>query len=184
MIMRVPHALLLAILIPALCSAQEESGWKALDLASAELPGATLYYERQLGEHVEAFRRLYEQFRADQAEQKSIIQGLLDTGDEILAEVNRIVGWAPNEKEQADQRKILNSLVAKSPQILDAKKELRFYLVTQATTKDHLRKGGSLPNYTYDKVTDSAAYSPQLLDEGPAGGIEFALPVKEPQSCE
>jgi len=133
---------------------------------------------------VEAFRRIYGQFRADQAEQKRIIQGLLDTGDEILAEINRIVGLPPDEKEQARQSKMLHSLVAKSPQILDAKKELRFYLVTQATTKDHLRKGGSLPNYTYDKVTDSAAYSPQLLDEGPAGGIEFALPVKEPQSCE
>jgi hypothetical protein len=182
--MRVPHALLLTILLPALCCGQEEPSWKALDLASAELPGATLHYERQLGEHVRAFRRIYEQFRADQAERERRIQGLLDKADEILDEINQIVGSSPNEVEQADQREVFSSFLTKGRRFIDAKQELRIYLVMKATTKDYLRKGGSLPNFTYDKVTDTIKYYFPLFEKIRARDLEIALPVEGPQSCE
>ena len=54
--------LLLTIMLPTVCCGQQEAGWKAIDLASTELPGATLYYEVSLRDDVGAFRTAYEQY--------------------------------------------------------------------------------------------------------------------------
>jgi len=169
-------------LLPALCCGQAERGWKALELKSAALPGATLSYEPGLSGQVGAFRRDYEQFRADQAKHELRVQDLLDKRDDILAEINRFVGSSPNDLELADQRRVFSFCLTRE-QRTAATNEWRFYLVTKATIKDYLRKGGSLTHFTYDKTTDTVEYSFQI-ETLRGRNLEFPVPVAGAQSAE
>jgi len=52
------------------------------------------------------------------------------------------------------------------------------YLATRQTIKDHLRKGGKLPGFAYDKATDKVIY--HFFHKATSGGAEGAKDVRIP----
>lgn len=180
----VQKTLLLIIMLSTVCCGQQKAGWDALDLASTELPGATLYYEVPLRDDVGAFRTAYEQYRIDQAEYTNRAQELLNKRDDILTEINRIVGSSPNNTELTNQREIFTAFMKRAGQLGNETKELRFYLVKKATIKEFLQRGGSLPNFTYDKATGGVEYAPKMFDSNPNKDLELALPLNGSEASE
>ncbi len=160
------------------CIAQESDGWEGLNLAQEKLPGATLHYESLLHEQVVVFRQYYNQFVAGQAQRKG---RLLKKSEDILAAVNEIVGGSPTQAEQANQQEAFKRLLTMGLGWIDTEDELLFYLVTKITTKDYLRRGGSLPGFAYDKAKDTVAYafSVELSDSADAqrSGIALCVPT-------
>ncbi len=180
-------ALLLVVAFSALCQGQENAGWQTLAPDSVELPGTTLHYEKALAEHVEAFRTIYGQFRAERARIQAECQALLKQRDEVVAEIDRIVGLAANDTQRANQGGDL-ARIATSLSLMDLARDARFVLLQRETTKNYLRHGGSLPGFTYDRATDTVSY--RLEFGGPAGenggtgSHEIFLPVESPESAE
>ena len=187
MVTRVSSAALLTVLLSACCLGQEKAGWQILAPDSVELPGATLYYEKALADQVEAFKTIYGQFRAERAQLQAECQALLKQRDEVVAEIDRIVGLAANDAQRAKQGEGLAWFVT-SPSSMDLTKDARFVLLQKETTKNHLRKGGSLPGFTYDPATDTAAYRLEFDSSGGEGSgtssREIFLPVEGPESAE
>ena len=82
-----------------------------------------------------------------------------------MTEINSIVGSSPNNIELTDQREIFSSFMKRAGRLGNETKELRFYLVKRATIKEFLQRGGSLPNFTYDKATGGVEYVPKMFVE-------------------
>ena len=142
-----------------------------------------MHYEQALHKHVGEFRKAYELFRDEDAELAKRRQGLLEKCDEVIDEINRMVGFSPHAAEQARQRRTFSSALNRGG-FSNARAGLRFYLVLRGTIKDYLRSGGSLPAFAYDKTTDSVQYSLQLFDAASGEAVGIALPVKASESGE
>lgn len=187
MVTRVSSAALLAVvLLSALGLGQEETAWRTLAPESVELPGVTLYYENALADHVEAFRTIYGEFRAEQAQIQAECQALLKQRDEVVAEIDRIVGLAANDAQRANRGEALERLLT-SLSAMDLTRDARLVLLQKETTKNYLRKGGSLPGYTYDQATDTAVCRLEFHASSEGSGTssrEIFLPVEGPESAE
>ncbi len=62
-----------------------------------------------------------------------------------------------------------------------------FYLVKQSTIKDFLRAGGELPNFTYDKKSDTASYTfavSKTSESGPIKEFELTIPIASEETFE
>jgi len=135
--------------ILALCCrlfAAHPSAWEQLNLSSARIAGATIYYEKSLEEKLPVFQRLYEDYCNQMNTQKKVL-----VGEKITAEIYDIVG--PTEFDIAKQLKAMTEILS----LLSVENQ-PFYLVKKETVKDYLRRGGKLPCMTYDKETDTVTY--------------------------
>jgi hypothetical protein len=133
------------VLILASCCrlfAAHPSAWEQLNLSSARIAGATIYYEKSLEEKLPVFQRLYKDYCNQINTQKKVL-----VGEKITAEIYDIVG--PTEFDIAKQLKAMTEILS----LLSVENQT-FYLFRKETAKDYLRKGGKLPYMTYDKETD------------------------------
>ena len=162
---------LIAVLLAGYAAAAQSDPWQKLNLSKTDIAGATVYYEKCFEPNLPFFEKTYRQFlKATESKKTESLQNK----DQIIAEINRILGIEdPNIKAQ---RQMLDDLTRPLPF-----PKPTFFLVTQATVKDFLRAGGKLPNFTYDKATDTAGYyfqlwgTPQTLDQQTP---QFAFPLK------
>jgi hypothetical protein len=166
-----PKLVLIAVLLTGYAAGAQSDPWQKLNLSSTNIAGATVYYERCFEPNLPFFEETYRQFLKATESKKT---ESLRNKDQIIADINRILGIEdPNVKTQ---RKMLGDLTRPLPF-----PKPTFFLVTQTTVKDFLRAGGKLPNFTYDKATDTAGYlfqlwrTPQTLGQQTP---QFAFPLK------
>jgi len=146
-----------------------QAGWERLNLSETTLAGTKVYYEKTLEPNLPAFERELTKFAAG----RDKLGDFLARRHEVVADINRILGATdPNAQEQA---KILVRFATMFSQI-----KMTFYLAKMATTKDFLRSGGQLPNFSYDRASDTALYNPRIyVPEGatPPEKYDFCIPI-------
>jgi tetratricopeptide (TPR) repeat protein len=162
---------LIAVLLGGYAAAGQSDPWQKLNLSSTNIAGTTVHYEKCFEPNLPFFEKTYRQFlKATESKKTESLQNK----DQIIAEINRILGIEdPNIKTQ---RRMLDDLTRPLPF-----PKPTFFLVTQVTVKDFLRAGGKLPNFTYDKATDTAGYYFQLWGTPQTLGQQtpqFAFPLK------
>ncbi|MHC4345370.1 MAG: hypothetical protein ACYSUP_11870 [Planctomycetota bacterium] len=174
---KVLEYVIVAVLLGGYGAAARSEAWQKLNLSKTDIAGATVYYEKCFEPNLPFFEKTYRQFlKATESKQTQS----LENKNQIITEINRILGIEdPNIKTQ---RQMLDDLMRPLPF-----PKPTFFLVTQATVKDFLRAGGKLPNFTYDKATDTAGYhfqlwgTPQTFDQQTP---QFAFPLKSEAELE
>ena len=146
------------------------------------MAGATLHYEPSLRGEIDAFVAAYRRFLDGEAAMTKQAETMAKSADALLADLNRLVGGKVDETRLERQRKILDDLLAARAKLRQARENATFCLVTRKTVKDHLRQGGSLPNFTYDKATDTASYHFELESSGEGKGVRLVIPVADAAS--
>lgn len=168
--------------LAAACLGGETSPWAALGLDRTTVAGATLYHEPLLRGEIDAFVTAYRRFLEGEAALTKQAQAMAKSANALLADIHRLVGGTPEEERLARQRKILDELLLARVKLQRARGDTTFCLVTRKTVKDHLRKGGTLPNFTYDKATDTASYHFALESRGEGKGVSLVIPVEGPKT--
>ncbi|MBN1973064.1 MAG: hypothetical protein JW787_05460 [Sedimentisphaerales bacterium] len=163
---------------PVYVQAQTEpNNWDKLNLSSTTIAGAKVYYEKSFEPNLPFFEKMYKEFLA--AKDKQNI--LNSKKEQILADINLILGIKEPPAEK--QEKMWMELSG----VLSGFKTITFYLVKQSTMKDFVRAGGQLPNFTYDKLTDTAAYNPNFVvtsEDTQDKTFEFAFPIESVEKFE
>ena len=149
----------------------DPNNWDKLNLGSITIAGAKVFYERSFEPNLPFFEKTYKEFLA--AKEKQNI--LNSRKEQILTDINAILGIKEPPAEM--QEKFWTGFSGAFNSI----QNMTFYLVKQSTVKDFLRAGGQLPNFAYDKATDTAAYNPYFevsSKDTPDKPFEFALPIE------
>lgn len=180
-----PHVALL-LLLPG-CGAGTRGGpqdpWRDLDLAETRVEGVRLRYEKALEPRIDAIRAVVADFLAAEAGRSSVTKLLHDRPDEIIDQVNAIVALSPSDRQKAEQRKMVSTLlrIGERVRLPTSGGRTTFYLMLLDTVKDHLRKGGKLPGVTYDRAKDLASYkfhrAQRSGEPDQAREVELFLPV-------
>lgn len=148
----------------------DPNNWEKLNLSSTTIAGTKVYYEKSFEPNLPFFEKKYREILARQKETK-----ILDSKkDQILADINNILGI--KEPPIENQEKLWSGYLNLMPSL----ENMTFYLVKQSTTKDFLRAGGKLPNFTYNKENDTAEYNPMFENssQNPQTNLsEFAFPI-------
>ena len=126
-----------------------------LGLEKTTIDGATVYYEACFVEKLGVFKKEYlsykELFSDDDIEQ------FKSRKEEVYKEIETIAG--KHEK----LRDIFESTVEGMLKVSGVTQKLyiqepTFFLIKKETIKNYLRQGGKVPNFTYDKESDTAEY--------------------------
>lgn len=133
-----------------------------LGLKKHAVEGATVYYEPCFEEKLDVFEKAFSDYRKHMSELQKPAEktktALIAKKIDILDDICRIVGADDAQKTElmpvAD--KMSASFSAVSMPFVGSDNVI--YLILQATTKDYLRSGGTLPNLTYDRASDRAEY--------------------------
>lgn len=155
----------------------DPNNWEKLNLNSTTIIGAMVYYEKSFEPNLPFFEEMYKKFLGGEQEQ----QVLNSKKEKILADINHILGIKEPPAEM--QENFLTKLTGTFPSV----ENMTFYLVKQSTTKDFLRTGGQLPNFTYNKVTDMVAYNPNFTysnKDKHNKSYELAFPISSNENFE
>ncbi len=137
---------------------QADDLWRAFRLRTVRVNGLTVRYEEPLAARMPAIRARLSKFLSEQAERFAQLDLLRAKSDAIVDDVNKIVGLAPTPEQRAEQREIISWFLGAGARLAALGGKTALYLVTRRSIKDHLRQGGKLPGFTYDKSKDEAAY--------------------------
>lgn len=165
---------------------EEQNPWKPFDLQTTELDGVTIHNDKAFSAKLDSFRTSFKDFLDAEREESKRVQGLLEKKNEVIAEVNRILGGSPSDEWKAQQDRILTTFLRPKFRFSEARGRIHLFLVKQEATKDYLRKGGSLPGFSYDRASDTASYNffVSLSDPSEEEDITLALPVRDVESLE
>jgi len=167
------------VLILASCCrlfAADPNAWEQLNLNSTSIAGATVYYEKLFEPKLPIFEREYKKFLAGKESGKAINT----KKNQIFADINQILGISEPDTEKQD--KIWTELLGAF-----SIEKTTFYIVKQGTIKDLLRAGGQLPNFTYDKASDTGTYNPEFKTTSKNESIkdfEFTFPIDSDETFE
>lgn len=136
----------------------ENAPWTALGLEQTNFDSSSLYFEKSLAAKVKAVKTIYQQFSEEARACRKQAETLLTRADDLVSEANRLIGGTPPKEMQASWKNFVGNLAKTSVPL--SKKGTRFALclVTRSTIKDFLRKGGSLPDFSYDRAHDTVEY--------------------------
>jgi len=151
-----------------------QSGWERLNLSETTLAGTKVYYEKTLEPDLPVFEKELTKFLAG----RDKLAAFVARRQEVVADINRILGATdPNVEGQA-------TTLARFATVFSRIK-MTFHLVKMSTTKDFLRSGGQLPDFSYDRATDTATYSPRInVTEGAAPPAKYDLCIPIPADKE
>ncbi|MHC4259852.1 MAG: tetratricopeptide repeat protein [Planctomycetota bacterium] len=127
-----------------------------LNLSKTEIAGTQVYYEKCFEDKLDEFEKAYKRFLKENSRLSKEQNEILGKKEAIVSDINRI--FDINEPPLEEQYRIF-AVIAKAFVL----PKLVLYLVRQQTTKDFLRAGGQLPDFSYDKATDVATYEWQFL---------------------
>ena len=168
----------IALILASCCRlfAADTNAWEQLNLSSTGIAGATVYYEKLFEPKLPIFEREYKKFLAEKESAKAINA----KKNQIFADINQILGISEPETEMQDKlwTKLLGAF---------SLEKTTFYIVKQGTIKDFLRAGGQLPNFTYDKASDTAAYKPEFETTSKnefLKDFEFTFPIDSDETFE
>jgi hypothetical protein len=156
---------------PAVPSPAARKAWEQLNLSATTLAGVKVYYEKALEPDLPAFERELTKYVARREEPG----GGPAQQDQIIADINRILGVTDPDELRRQQEALAALAGALSGP------RLTFCLARTTTIKDYLRGGGQLPDFHYDRTTDTAEYTPRFLikkqpDAVPDG--ELWIPIR------
>ena len=161
---------------------EAESPWQDFDLGEIQFEGVTVRYEKSLEQKPDAIRKALSGFLKKQAEHAAQIDLLRQKSDKIIEQVNTILGSSPSEKQRAKQHKILSFFLGKGAGFINFGPGTTIYLIGKESSKDYLRKGGSLPGFSYNKAEDQANYdfpiNRSIKDKEISEEIEIAFPIE------
>ena len=167
-------------------SGEAENPWQNFDLGKIQVNGVTVQYEKSLSPELAGLQQTLSDFLKQEAKNVAQLEDLKAKWDEIIEQVNRILGFSPTEEQKVNQRKLLSKFIAVQFRLAKPGQKTTIYLVTKKSTKDYLRKGGSLPGFTYDRTKDEAdytfAYYRSSKDEQVSEEIEIVVPVGAEQA--
>ena len=168
----------IALMLVSTCKlvAADPNAWEQLNLSSTGIAGATVYYEKSFEPKLPIFEREYKKFLAEKESAKAINA----KKKQIFADINQILGISEPDTEMQD--KFWTEFLG----VFSIEKKT-FYLFKKSTTKDFLRAGGQLPNFTYDKASDTAAYNPEFKttsEDGPIKDFELGFPIDSDETFE
>jgi hypothetical protein len=155
----------------------DPNNWVKLNLSSTTIAGAKVYYDKSFEPNIPFFEKMYKEFLAAKGQNEAFNS----KKNQIFADINSILGVS--DPNTALQDRIWKGIFGAFSSI----DNMTFYLVKQNTTKDFLRAGGQLPNFTYDKANDQVRYNPQITGSskgGPAKNFKFAFPIASEQTFE
>ena len=162
--MKTANALIITCqMLGAVLSATEpkSEAVEKLGLKESTVEGATIYYEPCLEEKLEVLKKAYSDYRQRMAEhekpQPSADPELASKKIAIVNDICKIVG---DDEMKAKLISIADDFINSGSTVslpLTGSDNV-IYLMLQSTTKDYLRSGGTLPNYSYDKEADMAEY--------------------------
>ena len=169
------------VLFSALAAAQDSRPWAAgLDLASKQIKGGTLYYDKSLEPKLEIVAVAAQDFLAEMGKLQERSAGLAKQADSVFADLDKMVGGQVSEEAKANRAKVFQAMLSlqSQPKVLA--------VVTQGPTKAYLRKGNTIPNFTYDKASDTVTYQARAIaGAGPAGALdELFIPLPGADSAE
>jgi hypothetical protein len=180
--------LVCASLFARLCLGEQKNPWESLQLQSLKLDGGALYYEKSLQSKVDFVQAAWKKFLAEQAQEVRRTEELLKRSGEIIADVNRIVGGTPDDAAKESLARGLDFILNHGPAFVTRRGNVDLYPVTQGTTKDYLRKAGTLPGFSYDKTTDTASYwfgwASWFGEPVEEREVALAIPVAGPEGVE
>ena len=156
--------------------AADPNAWEQLNLNSTSIAGATVYYEKLFEPKLPIFEREYKKFLAGKESGKAINT----KKNQIFADINQILGISEPDTEKQD--KIWTELLGAF-----SIEKTTFYIVKQGTIKDLLRAGGQLPNFTYDKASDTGTYNPEFKTTSKNESLkdfEFTFPIDSDETFE
>jgi hypothetical protein len=162
--------LLLCCFCASIQGQTDPNNWQKLNLNSTTIAGVKVYYEKSFEPNLPFFEKKYRELLS-QRSQNDVLNA---KKDQILTDINTILGVT--EPNTAMQNKIWDGFLGILPSI---EKITSFYLVKQSTTKEFLRDGGQLPNFTYNKNSDTVGYQPYFKGLG-----EFAFPIASKETFE
>ncbi len=168
----------IALILASTCRlfAADPNAWEKLNLSSTGIAGATVHYEKSLETKLPIFEREYKKFLAEKESAKEINA----KKNQIFADINQILGITKPDIEMQD--KLWTELLG-----VFSIEKTTFYIVKQGTIKDLLRAGGQLPDFTYDKASDTAAYNFEFettSEDGPIKDFEIAFPIDSDETFE
>jgi hypothetical protein len=173
--------LLVACLLGGSASAAEPDPWTDLDLATMKIRGVTVHFERAMGDQMDRCRAALIAAVDDEGDRQKQIRWLADHADEVVDDLNQIIGHDPTQDERADQIRMLLDLIDNRLPVLGQEQwPLTLYVVTHATLKAHLRSGKLLPGFSYDPADNTAIYKMTLRaspdDHSP---VNLAIPIAD-----
>ncbi len=136
---------------------------RKMGLKKISVEGATVYYEPCLETKLEVFKKAYADYRERMAERLApgsiSREELVDKKTIIVDDIYNIIGGDDKQLKEKllDVADGFNNLSGTVVMPLTGDDNV-VYLMLQSTTKEYLRGGGTLPNLTYDKETDTAEY--------------------------
>jgi len=157
---------------PAAPAGAGRKGREVLNLSEATIAGTKVYCEKALEPNLPVF----EQELRKSIARRDKLAGVLAKQDQIVADINRILG--ATDPNVARQRAAFASLAGAF-----SGPKLTFCLAKTTTIKDFLRNGGQLPDFHYDRQSDTVEYRPQIQvprrpSEKPVEGYELWIPVR------
>ena len=173
-------------LSPAQAARQAEALRLAFDLAEVRVEGVTLRYEKTLAPRAGAIRATLAGFLKKEAAYFAPGALLRKKADQAVHQVNKIVGFSPDGKQRAEQREMLVGFLRLTEflRLAAPGRKTTLYVITQESSKDYLRKGGTLPGFSYDKARDKATYvfkygrhSRSASRPGKAPAMALVIPV-------
>jgi len=138
---------------PSVPAAGARKGWEQLNLSATTLAGMKVYYEKALEPNLPVFERELVKFTA----RRDSSGGGPAQREQIVADLNRILG-VTDPNLQGWQQEALAALAGAF-----SGPRMTFCLAKTTTIKDYLRGGGQLPDFHYERATDTAEYTPQIL---------------------
>jgi len=171
--------IVISLLSVTCCAFAQEAGkgWLQFDLKKTQVGMAMVYYdpiyEGKLDFVKASLRELISGIESRSA--------LLAKKDAIIDDINAIIG--ETEPDKAMQASFLDKFTGSFREI----NQMTFYLVSAEKAKEFQRKGGTLPDCTYDKETDTCSYEPKFgigSAEGSLKSLELAIPIKSEKEFE
>lgn len=163
--------------------AAEESPWDKFDLATTEVGGITLHYDKAFEPRIGDVKDTITKY-LDGAKTVRARVATLTEGDAVFNDVDALVGLTPPDDFKAMRRSVFARFAGQGAAVLEGIKDV--CLVQQDAVKERLRAGETFPGFTYDKATDTATYnfgvhySSSGAGEGAKGASgSIALPVKD-----
>lgn len=156
--------------------------WKSFEFTTEKVASLTVRWEKPLAPKMPAIRQALRAFLKEQHEAAADVQTVSAKTETICRRVNEIVGFTPTQEQRAEQRKVLSTFLGHSRLfwLVGEASGGDLRIVTGESTKQHLRDGGTLPGFTYDKATDTAGYDFSFAKSRTSPNIEkrpMVIPV-------
>ena len=142
---------------------------EGFEFDSQEVRGVMLRVEKSLAGQEKKLIKTLDAFLKEEDAFTVGRQKYAERRDEIVAEINRLTGFTPDEKRLQEQRDAFNFYLSFG-QVKEPGKELTFYLINMDALKAYLKEGHEVPGCAYDKETDKALCRFQLGTRHSKGG--------------